>query len=45
MKLTGTTRREHDTTVLREHGEVLPLFTVWIEGDLRVLGDLGYEGE
>jgi hypothetical protein len=37
--------REHDTTALREHGDILPLFTVWTDDDLRVLGDLGYEGE
>jgi len=37
--------REHDTTALREHDEVLPLLTTWTGDDLRVLGDLGYEGE
>jgi DDE superfamily endonuclease len=37
--------REHDTTALREHGEILPLLTAWTEDHLRVLGDLGYEGE
>ncbi len=37
--------REHDTTALREHSEILPLFTAWTEDQLRVLGDLGYEGE
>jgi DDE superfamily endonuclease len=37
--------REHDTTALREHGEILPLLPAWTEDDLRVLGDLGYEGE
>ncbi|MFV2104792.1 transposase family protein [Micromonospora sp. LOL_024] len=36
--------REHDTTALREH-DILPLLTTWIDDDLRVLGDLGYEGE
>jgi hypothetical protein len=36
--------REHDTTALREHG-ILPLLTAWADDDLRVLGDLGYEGE
>ncbi|MDG4796987.1 transposase family protein [Micromonospora sp. WMMD1082] len=36
--------REHDTTALREHG-ILPLLSTWTDGDLRVLGDLGYEGE
>src|SRR4051794_39289527 len=37
--------REHDTTALREHREILPLLTAWTDDDLRVLGDLGYEGE
>jgi hypothetical protein len=37
--------REHDTTALREHVEVLPLLTTWTEDHLRTLGDLGYEGE
>lgn len=37
--------REHDTTALREHTEILPLLTAWTEDHLRVLGDLGYEGE
>src|SRR5258705_4523641 len=37
--------REHDTTALREHTEILPLFTAWTEDHLRVLGDLRYEGE
>jgi hypothetical protein len=36
--------REHDTTALRHH-DVLPLLTAWTDDDLRVLGDLGYEGE
>jgi hypothetical protein len=37
--------REHDTTALREHN-ILPLLTAWTgDDDLRVLGDLGYEGE
>jgi len=36
--------REHDTTALREHTEILPLFTAWT-AEHRVLGDLGYEGE
>jgi hypothetical protein len=36
--------REHDTTALREHG-ILPLLGAWTGDDLRVLGDLGYEGE
>ena len=37
--------REQDTTALRAHGEILPLLTAWTDDDLRVLGDLGYEGE
>jgi hypothetical protein len=37
--------REHDTTAVREHAEILPLFTAWTDDDLRVLCDLGYEGE
>ena len=37
--------REHDTTALREHTEILPLLTTWTAEHLRVLGDLGYEGE
>jgi hypothetical protein len=37
--------RGHDTTALREHGEILPLLTAWTDEHLRVLGDLGYEGE
>ncbi len=37
--------REHDTTALREHTEILPLLTGWTAEHLRVLGDLGYEGE
>ncbi len=37
--------REHDTTALREHTEILPLFSTWTDEHLRVLGDLGYEGE
>jgi hypothetical protein len=37
--------REHDTTALRHHDEILPLFTAWTDDHLRVLGDLGYEGE
>lgn len=36
--------REHDTTALRAHSEILPALTE-ITGDLRTLGDLGYEGE
>jgi hypothetical protein len=37
--------REHDTSALRHHGEILPLLSLWTDDDLRVLGDLGYEGE
>jgi hypothetical protein len=37
--------REHDTTALREHVEVLPLLRIWTDKAGRVLGDLGYEGE
>jgi len=37
--------REHDTTALREHTQMLPLLAMWTEDHLRVLGDLGYEGE
>lgn len=37
--------REHDTTCLRTHTEVLPLITAWVGDDLAALGDLGYEGE
>ena len=36
--------REHDTTALRHH-DILPLLTTWTDDHLRVLGDLGYEGE
>src|SRR3979411_1087516 len=36
--------REHDTTAVRTHAEILPALTT-IAGDLRTLGDLGYEGE
>jgi hypothetical protein len=36
--------REHDTTAVRTHGEILPAL-VEAGGDLRSLGDLGYEGE
>jgi hypothetical protein len=36
--------REHDTTAVRTHAEVLPLLAK-IANDLRTLGDLGYEGE
>jgi DDE superfamily endonuclease len=36
--------REHDTTALRTHAEILPALAE-AAGDLRSLGDLGYEGE
>jgi hypothetical protein len=36
--------REHDTTAVRTHTEVLPALAD-IADDLRTLGDLGYEGE
>jgi hypothetical protein len=36
--------REHDTTALRTHAEMLPLLAK-IREDIRTLADLGYEGE
>lgn len=36
--------REHDTTAMRTHTEILPAL-VQASGDLRPIGDLGYEGE
>lgn len=36
--------REHDTTAVRTHEEILPLLAR-IRQDLRILADLGYEGE
>ena len=36
--------RKHDTTALRDH-DILALLTTWTDDELRVLGDLGYEGE
>jgi hypothetical protein len=36
--------REHDTTAVRVHAEILPTLALAGE-DLRALGDLGYEGE
>ena len=36
--------REHDTTAVRTHTEILPLLAT-IADDIRTLGDLGYEGE
>lgn len=35
--------REHDTTPVRAHEEILPALAV-AGADLRTLGDLGYEG-
>ena len=37
--------REHDTTALRTHPEILPACKAWIAQNQPVLGDLGYEGE
>jgi len=37
--------REHDTTCLRAHAEVLPALAEWTDETHAVLGDLGYEGE
>jgi hypothetical protein len=37
--------REHDTTALRTHTEILPVLADWTGDDLPILGDLGYEGE
>jgi hypothetical protein len=37
--------REHDTTALRAHAEVLPALGEWTDEGHAVLGDLGYEGE
>jgi hypothetical protein len=36
--------REHDTTAVRTHAEILPALAE-VSDDLRTLGDLGYEGE
>jgi DDE superfamily endonuclease len=36
--------REHDTTAVRTHSEILPALAE-AAGDLRTIGDLGYEGE
>lgn len=36
--------REHDTTAVRTHTEILPALTEAAD-DLRTIGDLGYEGE
>lgn len=36
--------REHDTTAVRAHAEILPVLSE-VGDDLRTLGDLGYEGE
>jgi hypothetical protein len=37
--------REHDTTCLRQHPEMLPALREWTGDDLPALADLGYEGE
>jgi hypothetical protein len=37
--------REHDTTAVREHPEILPALATWIAENRPALGDLGYEGE
>jgi hypothetical protein len=37
--------REHDTTALRAHPDVLPLLAEWTDEVHAALGDLGYEGE
>lgn len=37
--------REHDTTALRAHPELLPALAAWTGEGLPVLGDPGYEGE
>lgn len=37
--------REHDTTCLRAHPEILPALRAWTGDDLYALADLGYEGE
>lgn len=37
--------REHDTTALREHPEILPALATWIAENRPALGDLGHEGE
>jgi DDE superfamily endonuclease len=37
--------REHDTTALRAHPDILSLLAEWNADDLRTLADLGYEGE
>jgi DDE superfamily endonuclease len=37
--------REHDTTCLRTHSEMLPALALWTGDGLPALSDLGYEGE
>jgi hypothetical protein len=37
--------REHDTTCLHQHAEMLPALREWTGDDLPALADLGYEGE
>src|SRR3954454_19653344 len=41
----GRPGREHDTTALRAHPDVLPLLAEWTDEVHAALGDLGYEGE
>jgi hypothetical protein len=36
--------REHDTTALRTHPQVLPLLAEWTDAEHAALADLGYEG-
>jgi DDE superfamily endonuclease len=37
--------REHDTTALRAHPDVLPLLAEWTDAEHAALADLGYEGQ
>jgi hypothetical protein len=37
--------REHDTTALRSHAELLPVLVEWTDEMHAVLGDLDYQGE
>ena len=45
MDLGRPAGREHDTTALRAHAELLPAVAEWTDDGHAVLGDLGYEGE
>jgi len=45
MDLRSAPGREHDTTAVRGHAEILPALTVWIAESQPALGDLGYEDE